>query len=254
MTKAVKVQGTKGLAKPDTSNLIKIAQADNYVEAIAQQMGRLGVSSINSFDLQQFRTPSGKTTLWENGMPDIEGIILQIENRRTYWADPDPSGKQPDCVSADLIRGVGTPGGECIKCPFAQFGSASKGTGQACKEWRVVYILNPIAWLPGILYIPPSSIKTFQQYMIREMLTAGLQPEHNISRFRLEATRNKQDVEYPMIRPGIVRALETREIEAVTYFQTNVMPDILRNTRQLLDNLEGANRQADPEAVDLSKG
>lgn len=134
---------------------------------------------VNIGDLDRIRVPTGGATSWlvntiegEKAEKELTGIIVHVARRRAYWADPNPTGEQPDCSSNDCITGYGNPGGECGNCPFNEFGTARKqggerGRGKACKESTLLFLLRPHLTLPEVVVVSPGSLKAVKQYRLK---------------------------------------------------------------------------------------
>lgn len=172
MAKDTDVQTTGGsttaLAIPDAAQIREIIEAN------------VGQGGISEFDLDRVRVPAGGGTTWEvptiDGVRDekyIEGIIVAWKDSRSYWAHQyDGSKNPPDCSSPDGVTGIGSPGGDCSVCPFAQFGTAVNAQGQntpgqACKSLRVMFVMQPGRVLPLVVTAPPSSLKPVKNYFLR---------------------------------------------------------------------------------------
>lgn len=134
---------------------------------------------ISEFDLDRVKVPAGGATVFQvptlEGIANqeaIEGIILHVGVRRSFWEDTMPSNNPPDCYSIDGLTGLGDPGGDCANCPFNEFGSAvrpdgSQGRGKRCKERRLILLLRPEDRLPLACSAPPASIKGIKQFLMR---------------------------------------------------------------------------------------
>jgi hypothetical protein len=138
----------------------------------------LGVNgTLEPGDLPRLNVPAGGGTLWQlpgvNGaepVDQLEGIILKWNDRRALWRlapEEGAPGAPPDCSSADALTGVGDPGGSCRDCPFAQFGSASNGRGQACRLTRELLFVRQEDHIPLVVVAPPSSYKTVRRFLVR---------------------------------------------------------------------------------------
>src|SRR6516162_7957975 len=123
--------------------LLRPGAIDEMAEALHDNVGAAGIQML---DLPRFKVPSGGSLLWSIKGPDgessaraFEAIVLSWRDGRLYWKQAmDAGGRKtpPDCVSRDGIVGVGDPGGDCYRCPFAKFGSTAKpgGKSPACKS------------------------------------------------------------------------------------------------------------------------
>jgi len=128
-----------------------------------------------TMSLQRIKIPGGGTLMFEVRGDDpenpeyvrtIEGVILYNHPTGAYW----PGGKTDDetspplCSSADGVTGVGNPGGDCASCQLNAWGSGSGGKGKACKNMRVLYILQDGEIMPVQLTLPPTSIRPYNDF------------------------------------------------------------------------------------------
>ena len=154
----------------------KIVKMDPALRAeiIRENLGALGVSQ---FDLDRAKIPSGSSAMFEvptlsgiDMVDEIVGVIIGFRDVRLYWKvgmDEGGGGTPPDCYSDDCAVGIGDPGGNCIPCPFAEFGTADKGNGQACSQRRILFIARPGSTLPLVLSLPPTSLGNARKFFLR---------------------------------------------------------------------------------------
>jgi hypothetical protein len=165
----------------------------------------LGDGNINTWDFERIKIPAGGGTAWtiqnldgEEMVKEISGIIVAWRDTRAYWSVPmeqSDGNMPPDCCSLDARTGTGKPGGDCRKCPFAQFGSDPRGGGQACKLVRQLFFIREDNLLPEIVNLPPSSVKPARQYFMR--LASKAVPCYSlITKIALEKTKNTQGIVY----------------------------------------------------------
>ncbi len=182
----------------------------NLKEIIAEAAGPGGLSPN---DLDRVKVPTGGATSWQ--VPDLEGevsckeltgIILYHQDVRAYWRvsyDEGGGDTPPDCASMDGLTGHGDPGGRCSTCPLSQWGSASKGKGQACKQLKLLYLLQPEAVLPIVVSLPPTSVKTVKQYLLR-LASRAKKPQSIVTVLTLEKTKNAEGIPYSMAKPAML--------------------------------------------------
>lgn len=202
----------------------KINTAD-LMEVLQENVG----GPISEFDLTRGKVPTGGMTAWvlpsldgeDEIVNNIDGVIVYHRNPRSYWKvslDESGGGVPPDCSSVDGKIGVGDPGGECAVCPFAQWGSKDGGSsrGQACKQMKLVFLLRPDALLPMALFLPPTSIRPVQQYLMG-LASEGQHYSSVVTRFALEKDKSQDGIEYAKVkltRQGVlddVQAAASRE-------------------------------------------
>jgi len=165
----------------------------------------LGDDSASVSDLERIKIPAGGGTAWaiqgldgEELLKELAGIIVAWRDTRAYWSVPmeqSDGNMPPDCHSLDARTGDGKPGGSCLACPFARFGSDQRGEGQACKLVRQLFFLREENMLPEVVSLPPSSLKPARQFFMR--LASKAVPCYSlITKIGLEKTKNAQGIVY----------------------------------------------------------
>jgi hypothetical protein len=174
-------------------------------------IANLAGEQLSVADFNRIKVPSSGGTKWtietaagEEMAETLEGVILHNTRRRAYWENPNPSQTPPDCASADMVTGIGSPGGPCDACPFNQFGSAKNGHGKACKEVRLFFLLRKGQVLPDVVSVPPGSLKNVRKY-----LTSLPVPFWGVvTQLALVKANNADNVAYAKIAPKMVGALD----------------------------------------------
>jgi hypothetical protein len=197
-------KSSKEVAVTDGANFA-VCTVDPAVltEVITENVG----PDLNIFDLDKLIIPSSGGTFWaistlqgDKMVDHIDGILIYFQDVRGYWATSfeDNPGQPPACSSTDCRQGEGTPGGDCLKCPLAEFGSANKGEGQACTQSRRLFLLTEGSLLPVMIVCPPTSLKNARKYFIK---LAGFNvPYHGvITRLKLSKDKNTGGVEFSKV-------------------------------------------------------
>lgn len=175
----------------------------------------LGGDTLNLTTLTELKTPAAAGKYWDTPQgprETIEGVIVLRHATRAYYATSyeDAPNTPPDCFSADMLRGIGNPGGDCTKCPFAEFGSA-KNNAMACSQITNLFILTPDSGvLPWYYKLSPTNFQTFKDYGV---IQASLgKPYHRVmSRLSLEQTKSNNGTPYSRVRVEMVRPLTPEE-------------------------------------------
>lgn len=190
----------------------------------------LGGETFDTFDLDRVKVPSGGSLVWEmideEPSKTLEGIWIYHRLVRAYWNQSigdGGGGNPPDCVSRDSLFGIGEPGGDCMSCRFAQFGSAEKGTGQACKQMRQVFFLREGTMLPTLLVVPPSSLKSAKQYLFR-LANKTASYWSVVTRIKLERTKNKDGIEFGRIVFENLGAVDPEVLERIKAYRSMIEP------------------------------
>ena len=141
------------------------ALANNNIleEALADEYAGL------EFSIDRVKLPAGGGTAFEvpaedgedtEMVKDITGVILYNHPAYAYYASAFAGGHAaPDCSSIDGATGIGTPGGDCRRCPFNKFGSGD-GQSKLCKNKRMLYILREGELFPVALSLPTGSLNS----------------------------------------------------------------------------------------------
>jgi hypothetical protein len=129
-----------------------------------------------NINFKRIKIPSGGTLQFEIPGDDpenpdyakyIEGIIVHNHDANAYWEEGSENEEDatPLCSSVDGKLGIGEPSGDCVTCALNKFGSGgANGKGKACKNMRILYILQDGDILPIQLNLPPTSIKPFKDF------------------------------------------------------------------------------------------
>ena len=164
-----------GLAVIESSDFRAVAIVGTEPGALAEMIRENVGNDLSSFDLPRLKVPAGGGSFWEVQTAEgpkpaeyIDGVILLRKDKKKFWEKgQDESGGEttpPDCSSEDRIFGVGIPGGECAKCPYNVFGTATKGSGKACRDFSELYILKKDSVMPFVVQVPATSLKNLKQY------------------------------------------------------------------------------------------
>ncbi len=202
----------------------------------------LGGEPIRVTDLDRAVNPAGKSTKWEiPGLGDeaeqaseITGVVLCQQPYRIYWkVEFKGGGSPPDCISIDTIHGQGSPGGECAKCPFNEWGSGKTPNSKACSFRRRVFILRPEEMLPMQLTLSPINAGALKTYGLRLMNKRQLQLHHVTTRVSLQTATSKNGFEYAKAVFALVDVLPRDVAEAMDNYKHFLEPQLLG--MQILD-------------------
>jgi hypothetical protein len=194
----------------------------------------LGGRGVNEFLLERLKIPTGGDTKWkvadlsgeEKMVDEIEGIIIHWKNTRVYFSKPfeeTGGGELPDCRSPDGITGVGDPGGSCVTCPLAQYGTHAKGRGQACTQKRVLFLVQPESILPTVISLPPTSLQDMEIFFAK-LAARAIQYNHALLGLKLVQDSNKGGVKFAKVAPSLKRRLTETEVEGIERYIKGMMP------------------------------
>lgn len=240
----------KALQKNGTEYVALQSQDDSIAELLKSNLGSRRIDPWN-FDTATW--PSGRATSFElptlegtKPVKEIIGIILHWNEGRVYYEKDfdEGGGLPPDCHSTDLIKGNGNPGkfskeeaeaegqgieaGEskspdmlCMTCWNAQFDTAVKGAGQACRERRQIFLLQPDSILPLFISVPPTSLKEFSRFFMR-LSTKGKFFNKVVVKISLNKTKSKSGQDYAEAQIEYVRDLNAKEKESIESYSKAV--------------------------------
>lgn len=173
-------------------------EAEFTQEELAEDMEGLQISfprvKIPAGGALQFEIPSDDP---EN--PDYErnlvGVILFHHPNNAYWPEGSEydENTNPLCSSVDGKLGIGEPGGSCTACALNRFGSAAEGSGKACKNMRVLYLLRSGEFMPLQVTLPPTSLKPFREFMNQSFMLRRRAAYGSVIQIGLKKMSNGKD-------------------------------------------------------------
>jgi len=152
----------------------------------------------------------------------IEGVVVFARDTRAYYPGKDITNQPPDCSSMDGITGIAKAGvnlgGECRKCPMAQWESAPDSGAQACKQSKQLFILRGSSMFLEVVSLPPTSLKAVRQFFLK-LVTQGVQYHQCILRIDLKESTNAQHQKYGTAVLNFVRKLSAEEVARAVEFR-----------------------------------
>lgn len=183
----------------------------------------LGGERISSTDLTKIPIPAGGGKTWtvetidgELDVKQLDGIIVYTTLTRAYWEqsyEESGGGSPPDCVSYDCMTGQGNPGGSCLECPMAEWGSGKTERGQACQQRRPIFLVRPEEAMPYVISAPPTSIKAAKQYLLK-LASNGLKHHERITRMILLPDKNQDGIKFSKIHFSVAGPVSNPEFWA----------------------------------------
>jgi hypothetical protein len=143
---------------------------------------------MSAWDMPRIKVPRGGECLWQYMTAEgpvsseyLSGILVFFKEGRDFWPVVYGSGEgsvPPSCSSLDGRTGVGDPGGNCLTCPWNQWGSRAQidtsrpeSNAKACRHTARLFIAQAGSSMPTLIVAPPTSLKRIRQYA---MSLAGL--------------------------------------------------------------------------------
>lgn len=189
----------------------------NFASTISKEM-----EGLNAF-FERIKMPSGDTTLFQIPSEDPEepefekeftAVILHHHPIRAYFKEKfTGASNPPDCGSLDGMTGHGSPGGDCKRCVFNEFGTG-ENDAKACKERQRLYLLREGELFPVLLSLPTGSLKELGRYLMR-LLSKGKRSNEVVTRFSLIKATNKGGIAYARAAFKMERKLTVEELPLI---------------------------------------
>lgn len=171
------------------------------------------------FQPDRIKIPAGGATAFElpgeddedtQMAKDITGVILHNHPAFGRYIEKYTGGSNPpDCGSFDGMTGIGNPGGDCATCSYNQFGSG-EGQSKACKNRRMLYILQEGELFPLVLSLPTGSLKEFTKYVKRQ-LSKGRKLSQVVSKISLKKATSSSGIAFSQAVFSMDRVLTQEE-------------------------------------------
>jgi len=207
----------------------------NNENTALETIGYAGVTSLGfledgmddcqglEFSFDRIKIPAGGSTAFEvpgeseedvEMVKEITGVILYNHPAFSYYTEKYTGGNNPpECGSFDGVTGHGNPGGSCSSCPYNQFGSGD-GQSKACKNRRMLYILQEGELFPQMLSLPTGSLKEFTKYVKRQ-LSKGRRLNQIVTKISLKKATSSSGIAFSQAVFTFDRNLNDAEKAAV---------------------------------------
>jgi len=213
------------LIKTNTGYVIPNVSTD-VTEGIAEELNGLNIS------LDKIIIPAGGGLAFEvpgedPESPDSEkevlGVIVDHYPLNSFWAEKyTGQNVAPECFSTDSRTGIGTPGGECAKCPYNKFGSGEDGQSKACKNAHRLYILRSGELYPVVITIPPTSLKSLSDYLAKRIVTKGLRSYGVVTKLTLKKATNNTGITYSQVQFSLADKLTPEQTEIMKAYGESI--------------------------------
>ena len=211
----------------------------------------LGGRPLSAQDFDVIKVPPGGVRYWnvitpegEKDIDTVTGVIVQFTKPRAFWIVPleqSDGHSPPDCFSDPEGR-VGTgkrwegddedegDRHDCAACPLNQWESGANGRGKACKEKRMLYLMQEDELLPVVVQAPATSIRPLERYFLSLAKGRDPRPYWQVKTdLTLEADRTGQ---FPFGRIVAHRggAVELAHVGRLEAYRKSINQIILQNT------------------------
>jgi len=211
-----------------------LALESNATTTLDAIRANIGNDRVTDRDLDRITVPLGGGINWtvptlegEDSAKSLDGIIVHWTSPRAYWATGMETGGNtaPDCSSHNGEIGYGQPGGDCLRCPLNAWGSAEGGSGKACKEKRMIFLLRPTDLLPIVIQVPSTSIQPIRKYLLR-LASQGFPYWSVISHLALEKASNANGIAFSRITPKSAGPVPNDQREKLAEYLRAIKPII----------------------------
>ena len=211
------------------------------------------------FSFDRIKIPAGGSTAFEvpgeseddvEMVKEITGVILYNHPAFSYYTEKYTGGNNPpECGSFDGVTGHGNPGGSCSSCPYNQFGSGD-GQSKACKNRRMLYILQEGELFPQILSLPTGSLKEFTKYVKRQ-LSKGRRLNQIVTKISLKKATSSTGIAFSQAVFSFVRVLDDAEKTAMATMTEQVKSYAANLTTAALAEVTQDEPMVDPETGEI---
>lgn len=213
------------LTKTNTGYVIPNVSTD-VTEGIAEELNGLNIS------LDKIKIPAGGGLAFEvpgedpespDSEKEVVGVIVDHYPLNSFWSEKyNGQNVAPECFSTDSRTGIGTPGGECAKCPYNKFGSGEDGQSKACKNAHRLYILRSGELYPVVVTIPPTSLKSLSDYLAKRIVTKGLRSYGVVTKLTLKKATNNTGITYSQVQFSLADKLTPEQTEIMKAYGESI--------------------------------
>lgn len=219
MDKIEKANSNTSIINTGETQAVALAVAENVGQIEVGDLTRIGIPGSGG---TVFEIPTLEDTLAEKV---ISCIIVAAQDVRVYFEGKyeESSGDPPECYSPDARTGIGTPGGDCLTCPLAQWGSANDGRGQRCTARKSLIIMTGYSALPYIISAPPTSLKAARQYLLA-LAGKGYRYTDVETLISLNKVKSGGGIDYAQLVFKLGRVLTPEEAQTAKQMQQTMLP------------------------------
>lgn len=177
----------------------------------------------------------------------LEGVILHTTTPKALWLSAFSGDTPPDCSSVDgrtgqvrmpdgsqgfvlpeWAKSLGVPGGDCVTCPYNQWGTKRDndgkfGRGKACKDMRRLWVLRSGDLMPMIVTLPPTSLAAYEQYA-NKLMAKGTGIRTVLTRIQLTETKNEKGIKYQTATFAQAEKADAEMATSLREFATFITP------------------------------
>ena len=163
-------------------------------ELLAEEIGDLGGIALKFPRIKLGASGNGKLDVPDASNPDesrqvkeFVGVIVCAVASRAKWAEGETV---PECASSDGRTSF--DGKDCATCKFCKFAREKDGSLKRpeCKESRNLYLVTEEHQMPLQFIIPPSGIKTYDNFA-RDLMSAKKTQMGTIVKITVDVKENK---------------------------------------------------------------
>lgn len=232
--------------EPVNFQLPAVVDSSFTSEDLADDMEGLQMS------FQRIKIPSGGNIVFEiptddpdnpNYVKTVEGVLIHHHDANAYW----PEGSEYDentaplCSSVDGKQGIGEPGGLCAMCGMNQYGTAPEGRGKACKNMRMLYLLQSGESIPIQISLPPTSLKPFKTFINQAFLLRRRPSYSSVIQIGLRKENNGGN-DYSVATFRLIRNFEGEQLAQIRSYTESFKEQIKLTLKQ---RAEAAREQLD---------
>lgn len=194
-------------------------------EAIAQEQRQTGGTV-----LYRVKIPSGGGKAFDiltgdeetdTSVPSFAGVIVYHHKCNALFDETVQGNTPPLCASIDGAVGWDSETGaarSCQGCPHNEYGTSKRGRGKACKNMHKLYIMAPGVAIPLVLCLPPTSLKSCQNYLLMGLAAKKFRPYEALTEFSVQSAQNADGVKYSTVKFKLLGKLGEEDLQAARFF------------------------------------
>ena len=208
-------------------------QSDNTaLNALKERINEVqdNINAVDNFQLPKVKLGSDgfEITDGEDTLDDIEGTLVHLRKVNIYYEKPYQPGNEepPTCFSPDGVtpdHTIALPvNPTCKGCPKSEYGTSPLGTGKACRNMRLVYLLmTDEAIIPRVLTVPPTSLRAVDKYLM-DLTERGL--NFRKVKTKIHAYKEDKKATYCKLKFSMAEKLSKERSFEVETIRTQLLP------------------------------
>lgn len=209
--------------------VIDLAELEDIYRSIAEEQKATGGTV-----LYRVKIPSGGGKAFDiltgdeetdTSVASFSGVIVHHHRCNALFPEEVQGNTPPICSSNDGAVGYDSETGtarSCDGCPYNEYGTSKKGRRKACKNMHRLYIMAPGVAIPLVLCLPPTSLRSVQDYLLKSLAARKLKPSEVLTEFSVGVAQNADGIKYSTVKFKLLGKLSEADRQAAEFFSTGM--------------------------------